>query len=69
METDPEKGYAMNGEDVRVRQAEFLTKLYESETGKKAEDIQQLDEWLMAKSKIERQNIAAMMERYVQGGK
>jgi hypothetical protein len=52
-------------QNLRIKQAEFLMRLYESETGSKAEDIEALDKWLTAKTKEERQRIGALMEQYL----
>lgn len=60
----------MNGddEDLRMRQAEFLMQLYEVETGSKSESIEDLDNWLMSKSKEERARIATLMEAHLRSG-
>jgi hypothetical protein len=54
-----------NDQKLRIKQAEFLMRLYESETGKRAEDIEALDKWLTAKTKEERQRIGTLMEQYL----
>jgi hypothetical protein len=55
-----------NGEEaIRIRQAEFLSAIFEKENGRPAETAEEIGNWLSAKSKIERDEIRRRMEAYL----
>ena len=57
-----------DSEAYRVRQAEFLTSLFEEENGRPAEDAEEINNWIMSKSDEERGIIRAKLELHMQGG-
>ncbi len=56
---------AIDSEEIRVKQAEFLLTLFEKENGRPANDTEEIDNWMMSKSKEDRQTIRMSMDLYI----
>jgi hypothetical protein len=55
-----------NGDkDILVKQARFLSALFESENGRPAANAAEMDHWIMSKTKEEREEIKKKLENYI----
>ncbi|HUX08917.1 MAG TPA: hypothetical protein VMX35_16580 [Acidobacteriota bacterium] len=52
-------------EEIRLKQAEFLSALFEQENNHSAKDAAEMDAWIKGKSKVERDDIRRRMEDFL----